>query len=80
MILLRLYTTSHCHLCEQAEDILNKIQSSNFSCKFIEISDDEVLLNKYGLTIPVIERVDTQQELKWPFNQEAILKLLDRCD
>lgn len=80
MILLRLYTTSHCHLCEQAEDILNKIQSSNFSCKFIEISDDEVLLNKYGLTIPVIERVDTKQELKWPFNQEAILKLLDRCD
>lgn len=56
--------------------MLNKIQSGLFSCELVEITADEVLLDKYGLIIPVIQRTDTQEELKWPFNQKEIVKWL----
>jgi len=43
---------------------------------FQEISDDDGLIEKYGIRIPVIARVDTQAELNWPFTENDIVMLI----
>ncbi|WP_292807964.1 glutaredoxin family protein [Methylotenera sp.] len=74
---LNLYTTSHCHLCEQAESILNSIKKDyDISWNSIEIADDEQLLETYGTKIPVIQIIATNIELKWPFDTEAVINLI----
>lgn len=70
---LYLYSTSHCHLCDLAHAI---VVHANVSVKTIEITDDEALLIKYGLRIPVLQRLDTLTELNWPFSENDIIELL----
>jgi hypothetical protein len=61
---LTLYTSPGCHLCEQAEEILDYLGVS-FSA--IDISSDVNLVRKYGVRIPVVQREDGA-ELGWPFD------------
>jgi glutaredoxin len=61
---LTLYTSPGCHLCEQAEEILDYVGVS-FSA--IDISSDVNLVRKYGVRIPVVQRGDGA-ELGWPFD------------
>jgi len=61
---LTLYTSPGCHLCEQAEEILDYVGVS-FSA--IDISSDVNLVRKYGVRIPVVQRTDGA-ELGWPFD------------
>ncbi len=61
---LILYSTSFCHLCEEAEQLLNQ---ANQQWLNIEITEDVELLNRYGLKIPVLHNIATQQEIFWPF-------------
>ena len=77
---LHLYTTSHCHLCEQAEAQLNQI-SSTYALHWdaVEIAEDEGLLAKYGLSIPVLVQLQTQLELCWPFTGEDIVHAFGLC-
>ncbi|HEY9276734.1 MAG TPA: glutaredoxin family protein [Methylotenera sp.] len=77
MTQLVLYTTSHCHLCEQALTLLINLKQQyaiNWLTK--EISEDDDLIEKYGIRIPVIQRVDNQSELNWPFSAEDIVMLI----
>ena len=77
MTQLVLYTTSHCHLCEQALALLINLKEQhaiNWLTK--EISDDDDLIEKYGITIPVIQRMDNQAELNWPFTVDDIVMLI----
>ncbi|MDO9150536.1 MAG: glutaredoxin family protein [Methylotenera sp.] len=79
MLKLNLYTTSHCHLCEQAEAMLTSIANDyDISWSSIEISDNEQLMETYGTKIPVIQIVDTGVEVTWPFDKEALLRLTNR--
>lgn len=73
---LILYTTSHCHLCEQAEAMLNIIASSDgiHWCS-IEIVDNELLLAAYATKIPVIKAANSGHEISWPFSISEILAL-----
>jgi Glutaredoxin-like domain (DUF836) len=69
---LYLYSTSHCHLCEVAHAlILQALKIPNL--KTIEITDDEQLLARYGLKIPVLKRQDTLAELNWPFSESDVV-------
>lgn len=70
---LVLYTTSHCHLCEQAEAMLIHLKSY-YEVNWLqqEISDDDDLTERYGIRIPVIARMDNQTELNWPFTENDI--------
>lgn len=70
--LLRLYTTSGCHLCEQAEALL---QGAGIPVETVEIVDDEALLEQYGVRIPVLQHRETGEELDWPFDGTAIQHL-----
>lgn len=70
----RLYGTSCCHLCEEAEAILRQI---GIAATHIDIADDDALLEKYGVRIPVLQRMDTGAELGWPFDAAAVLRFLE---
>ncbi|MGZ8258529.1 MAG: glutaredoxin family protein [Methylotenera sp.] len=74
---LNLYSTSHCHLCEQAGNLLMSL-SDQYDIQWmnIEITDDLVLLENYGSKIPVLKRLDTNVEIAWPFSIKDIEKFL----
>lgn len=66
-----LYGTLGCHLCEEAEALLQPLlveYPSEIEC--IDISDDEQLLLRYAETIPVLQRVTDGAELSWPMTVE----------
>ncbi|HQC71240.1 MAG TPA: glutaredoxin family protein [Candidatus Competibacteraceae bacterium] len=69
---LVLYTTVGCHLCEQA---LRRVAEAGGCCVTVEIADDETLLARYGVRIPVLRRPDCGVELDWPFEVAAVRRL-----
>jgi len=72
-----LYGTSGCHLCEQATEILTALASHNFRWQEIDISDEDLLLNRYGSRIPVLRDTSSGQELNWPFDHNDVIGLLN---
>lgn len=54
MIQLSLYTTMGCHLCSQLEALVTALTNQKVWLHHIEISDDEALVERYGVRIPVI--------------------------
>jgi hypothetical protein len=70
---LILYGTEHCHLCELAEGIV-----ATFDCSYevVDIAEDDLLLQRYGTSIPVVVRSDTHASLHWPFTAEELCCLL----
>ncbi len=66
LISLKLYTTSNCHLCEQALEIIRQLNQLQ-SLELVEITDNDLLLTKYATRIPVLQRTDNLLELDWPF-------------
>lgn len=74
---LVLYATSGCHLCEQAAELIRGAVAVPF--RTVEIADDENLIKRYGVRIPVLCRLDTGEELGWPFKAASVRRLaLDR--
>jgi thiol-disulfide isomerase/thioredoxin len=72
-----LYTTLGCHLCEQAAEMLAALEAEGLvAVAAVEISDDPMLVERYGIRIPVVMNVATGSELGWPFTPEALRSLL----
>ena len=71
---IKLYGTAFCHLCEQAEAVLREI---GIEADYVDIADDDVLLEKYGIRIPVLKRADTGAELGWPFDAVVVSRFLE---
>jgi len=74
MKFLILYSTSGCHLCAEAQSIVQR--TLGFSVTEVEIAEDEGLLAQYGVLIPVLKRTDTGAELGWPFGPEEVRAFL----
>jgi hypothetical protein len=72
---LILYSTSHCHLCERAQALLVNF-SEIITLEVIDIAEDEALLARYDVRIPVLLRQDTGAELNWPFSASDVLLFL----
>ncbi len=70
---LILYGTTFCHLCEEAEALL---QAIGVKAEHIDIAEDDALLEKYGVRIPVVKREDTGVELGWPFDEAAVRRFI----
>jgi hypothetical protein len=52
---VRLYAKQGCHLCEQAEADLARLQGRYpHELELVDISQDPLLLQEYGLRIPVL--------------------------
>lgn len=77
---LVLYTTSGCHLCEEAhtvlEDVLSGPDIGDWCLSLQDIAEDARLMEQYGIRIPVVRRTDTGEELGWPFGHHELLTLL----
>jgi len=70
-----LYGTSACHLCELAEAVLSELlaQGYDWQIEVVDIADDDKLLERYALSIPVLTRAGSGVELRWPFDGAAVL-------
>ena len=72
-----LYGTSGCHLCEEAEAMINRaMKNQNIIFLKQDIVEEDDLLHQYALTIPVFKCLVTQQELNWPFTEELIIAFI----
>ncbi|MFT5033020.1 MAG: hypothetical protein ACI89D_001108 [Bermanella sp.] len=73
-----LYGTSACHLCELAEAQLSKLvaEGYRFVSNKVDIADDESLMARYGILIPVLRRNSDGVELHWPFQPADIAFML----
>lgn len=70
---IELYGTACCHLCDEAEAVLLR---AGVAASHIDIADDDGLLEKYGMRIPVLRRMDCDAELGWPFDFAAVMRFL----
>ena len=74
---LALYGTDACHLCEEAIAILQQMTAlQGWLLEWIDIADDEELLERYGAHIPVLRWPAGGVRLDWPFVAEDVLTLL----
>lgn len=71
-----LFGTLGCHLCEEAEQVLQSFVAQGLVVELLDIIDSPEWMQRYALTIPVLRRVDNGKELNWPFDQSAVLQLL----
>jgi len=77
MIKIRLFTTLGCHLCEDAERLLTPLTNDKIIVlESVDIADDDDLVELYGIRIPVIKRMDSGQELGWPFDYKSLSSFL----
>jgi hypothetical protein len=75
MAQLLLYSTSGCHLCEQAQEVIRR--ALGLPVDEVDIALDETLMARYGVRIPVLRRVDTGAEIGWPFGEEEVRVLVE---
>lgn len=69
----KLFSTEFCHLCEEAEEILHQ---AGITAIKVDIIDDEKLFALYSWRIPVLQRVDNDAELDWPFDVATVSRFL----
>ena len=73
-----LYTTLGCHLCEQAQALaLPILDGAACQLSLVEIADEDSLLERYGIRIPVLYLADLNRELFWPFDTQDVKQFLD---
>jgi hypothetical protein len=72
----QLFSTLGCHLCEVAEAELLPLVEHGLMVELIDIGETEALYDVYGLRIPVLRRVDTGEELDWPFDAAQVVHFL----
>ncbi len=74
-----IYGKKGCCLCDQAVDVLEKVNASfPFEFEKIDISDNKELLAEFGLTIPVV-LVDGVRAFKYRVNENRLRVLLSQC-
>jgi thiol-disulfide isomerase/thioredoxin len=50
------YTKIHCPLCDKAHKLLQELQTETpFTIEIVDIYNDDALVEKYGMMIPVVE-------------------------
>ncbi|WP_304996880.1 glutaredoxin family protein [Salinispirillum sp. LH 10-3-1] len=77
---LVLYETSHCHLCEQAEQVLIPfVNSAECQIELVDIVSDDTLMQAHGTEIPVLKDHHSGRLLKWPFDECDVRSFLSAC-
>jgi glutaredoxin len=55
-VIINLYSKTNCPLCDKAKQVLQELQKEfSFQINEIDIYQDDALLEKYQLMIPVVE-------------------------
>ena len=68
-----LFGTDGCHLCEEAEQLLTEA-GLDFATQ--DIIESEHLQQRYGLLIPVLLHIPSQQTLNWPFDSQSLQEFI----
>jgi hypothetical protein len=78
MIRLLLLGTSGCHLCEQAEQIINDCLPNSFelTIETIDIAEQGQWQEQYAIRIPVLYHPQTKKDLGWPFEQTHVKEFI----
>ena len=71
---LTLFQRDDCHLCDLALEVLAAARAPEFDSVFID--EDEALEAQYGIRVPVLREQASGVELDWPFDAEAVQRLL----
>ncbi len=72
-----LFSTAGCHLCEQAEALLQSLPLAiDYSVK--DIADNDRWLERYSIRIPVLYHPGSSDELGWPFDRALLLQFINR--
>ena len=71
----QLFGTLGCHLCDEAEQVLQPFVAQGLIVELLDIIDSADWLERYALTIPVLRRVDKGQELHWPFDEQDVAQV-----
>ncbi len=78
MTKVKFYTTVGCHLCEDAHLLIDQfIKQGDVIVEMIDIAESDELIDSYGIRIPVIQRIDTGNELGWPFDSSELAAFLN---
>ena len=74
MMRFLLFGTAGCHLCDQAEAIINEClpDTGELIIESIDIVIEEQWQQRYAIRIPVLYHPETTQELGWPFDQTDV--------
>ncbi|MDD5228459.1 MAG: oligopeptidase A [Methylococcales bacterium] len=71
---LLLLGTSGCHLCEDAQTLLN---DNNIAADYVDIAEHEEWQAQFSVLIPVLYHVKTQRYLNWRFDSPALLSFIE---
>ncbi|WP_305845770.1 glutaredoxin family protein [Photobacterium kishitanii] len=80
-MLITLYSTQGCHLCEQAYSLLVEMGVQH-QVSIIDIAFDDALFSRYGVTIPVLsvqnhDHTISMPELHWPFDRNEVSSMVN---
>ena len=74
--MITLYTRVGCHLCDDAKQVLDRVQARvPFQLQVVDIDTDPALVEKYGWEIPVV-LVDGQKVAKLRVDEAALERRL----
>lgn len=77
---LVLYGTSGCHLCDLAEQELLNWVVQGWEVELVDIAEDDELLDRFSLTIPVLQHNASGRLLNWPFDAEVLHTFLSAVE
>jgi len=78
MSVIRLYTTVACHLCDKAKTIMWPVlERYGLSLEEIDIAESDLLIDRYGIRIPVVACVNAEKDLGWPFTEEQLCRYIE---
>ncbi len=75
---LILYSTLGCHLCEQAQAVLDSFV--NIEYEIVDIAEDDALVERYGIRIPVVKETFSERDIGWPFDQSLLAQWLSESE
>ena len=79
---LTIYSKPGCHLCDEMKSTVRRVLSTRPaeptpSFDEIDISGDPVLIEQYGLEIPVL-LIDGKKAAKYRVSEQELTQMLDR--
>ena len=77
---LTIYSRPGCHLCDEMKSLVHRVISRQTGDEAIlvdeiDISSDQVLLDRYGLEIPVL-LIDGKKVAKYRVSEEELTRML----
>lgn len=71
---LLLLGTDGCHLCENAQTLLNE---NKIIAEYVDIALHEEWQSQFALLIPVLFHVESRRFLNWHFDSPALLSFIE---